>query len=89
MVTDTDTKLLNFKNSYDWRHWLSRNYDVEKEARLIIDKNSDGKNGICYREALEEALGFGWVNDEIQSVDEDKCIFKFSRCRLLRLLGDV
>jgi uncharacterized protein YdeI (YjbR/CyaY-like superfamily) len=73
-----DIKALYFKNSHEWRHWLSQNHDKEKEAWPVFYKKHSGKTGISYDEALEEALCFGWIDGKMQSFDEEKFVIRFS-----------
>ena len=73
-----DIKTIYFQNGHEWRNWLSRNHDKEKEAWLIFYKKHSGKTGITYDEALEEALCFGWIDGKMQSVDEEKFSIRYS-----------
>jgi uncharacterized protein YdeI (YjbR/CyaY-like superfamily) len=35
-------------------------------------KKSARRTGLCYPEALEEALCFGWIDGQVRAVDEDR-----------------
>ena len=73
-----DIKTIHFRNSNEWRYWLSQNHSIRKEAWLFIYKKRSNKTGISYDEALEEALCFGWIDGKMQSIDKEKFILRFS-----------
>jgi uncharacterized protein YdeI (YjbR/CyaY-like superfamily) len=62
----------------DWRKWLVKNFDKEKEVWLIYPKKSSGKRRIAYNDAVEEALCFGWIDSTVKSFDEESSIQRFS-----------
>jgi uncharacterized protein YdeI (YjbR/CyaY-like superfamily) len=70
--------VLNFKSAHEWRQWLESNHDKEKEAYLILNKKGSKLAGLCYEEALEEALSFGWIDGKLKSVDADTFMLRFS-----------
>src|SRR5512136_519263 len=63
-------KTLYVTNREQWRSWLAKNHNKEKEIWLIYYRKSSGKKRIPYNDAVEEALCYGWI-DSIQ-----KCIDK-------------
>jgi uncharacterized protein YdeI (YjbR/CyaY-like superfamily) len=73
-----DDKVKYYRNSREWRDWLSQNHDKEKAVYLVIRKKHSKKAGIRYDEALDEALCFGWIDGKMQSVDDDSFILRFS-----------
>lgn len=64
-------KTLIVKNRDEWRSWLNKNHQSEKEIWLVHYKKSSGKWTISYDEALEEALCFGWIDSIVKKVDEE------------------
>ena len=54
----------------EWRHWLKKNYNKEKEIWLIYPSKSSKKKRIEYNDAVEEALCFGWIDSNVKKVDE-------------------
>ena len=73
----TTGKLL-VTNRDDWRAWLRRNHDTEKEIWLIYYKKHTGKPRIPYDDAVEEALCFGWIDSIIKKIDDEKFAQKFT-----------
>jgi uncharacterized protein YdeI (YjbR/CyaY-like superfamily) len=62
----------------DWRSWLKKNHDKEKEIWLIYYRKSSGKLRIPYNDAVEEALCFGWIDSIIKSIDQEKFAQRFT-----------
>jgi uncharacterized protein YdeI (YjbR/CyaY-like superfamily) len=66
-----------FTTAAAWRRWLERNHHQEKEVWLAFAKKGSGKKSITYREALDEALCFGWVDNLKKRLDDDYYLFRF------------
>ena len=69
---------LCFRNRDEWRKWLEKNHEKEKEVWLVHYKKHSGKMGIQLEEAVEEALCFGWIDSKLKKVDEEKFTLKYS-----------
>jgi uncharacterized protein YdeI (YjbR/CyaY-like superfamily) len=67
-----------FKSATDCRQWLERNHDKATEKWFGFYKKNSDKRGITYREALDEALCFGWIDGLKKSVDESSYTFRFT-----------
>jgi uncharacterized protein YdeI (YjbR/CyaY-like superfamily) len=67
-----------FKSPIECRRWLERNHDKVTELWFGFYKKNSGKHGITYREALDEALCFGWIDGLKKSVDEDSYTYRFT-----------
>jgi len=71
-----DEQLL-FINRVQFREWLVNNHLSSKGIWLVFGKA--GKlDAVNPEEALEEALCFGWIDGQINSIDEVKYIKKFT-----------
>jgi uncharacterized protein YdeI (YjbR/CyaY-like superfamily) len=51
-----------FRTASDFRKWLEKNHDRTPELLLGFHRVDCVKSGITYREALDEALCFGWID---------------------------
>jgi len=71
-------KVTFFKSANECRRWLERNHDKATELWFGFYKKNSGKQGITYREALDEALCFGWIDGLKKSVDEDSYTYRFT-----------
>ena len=72
------TEKLHVTNRDDWRAWLRKNHDTEKEVWLIHYKRHTGKPRIPYDDAVEEALCFGWIDSLVKKIDDEKFARKFT-----------
>jgi uncharacterized protein YdeI (YjbR/CyaY-like superfamily) len=61
-----------------WRVWLAEHASTETEIWLVYYKKHTGKLSVAYKDSLEEALCYGWVDSLIQKIDEDKYARKFT-----------
>ncbi|UCB52967.1 MAG: YdeI/OmpD-associated family protein [Candidatus Zixiibacteriota bacterium] len=71
-------KTLYVVNRDDWRAWLNKNYNRQKEVWLIYYKKHTGKPRIPYDDAVEEAICFGWIDSTVKRIDEQKYAQKFT-----------
>lgn len=60
------------KNREDWRNWLKKNHLEETKVILIKYKKHTGKSSITNREAMEEAICFGWIDTTVKRIDDEK-----------------
>jgi len=67
-----------FRNRAEWRQWLDANHAEVTELWIIYYKKHTGKKSIIYREALEEALCFGWIDGMIRRIDEERYMQRFT-----------
>jgi uncharacterized protein YdeI (YjbR/CyaY-like superfamily) len=74
----TDTPRLLFASRGDFRAWLSQNAQTSGGVWLIFGK-SKAVVTLSANDALEEALCFGWIDGQMQSVDNDTYIKYFKQ----------
>ena len=70
-------ELLHFTSGNEWRRWLERNHNTASEAWLVHYKKGIKKPGISYREALDEALSFGWIDTKLKSLDKESFMLRW------------
>lgn len=59
----------SFASRIEWRAWLEEKHDKCEEYVIIYSKDKKVKS-ISYRESLEEALCFGWIDGKIKRIDD-------------------
>ena len=59
-----------FASSDAFRKWLERNHDRKDELWVGLYKKASGKGGLTYREAVDQALCFGWIDGISKSIDD-------------------
>ena len=71
--------IIEFSNREELRTWLSENCLSKDGIWLLFRKSGESKT-IKANEALEEALCFGWIDGQMQSID-DKTYKKYFSMR--------
>lgn len=72
-------EILEFADREAFRKWLSENCETEAGVWLLFRK-SGGPKTVKAGEALEEALCYGWIDGQMQSID-DKTYRKYFSMR--------
>ena len=72
-----------------WRDWLAKHHDSESEVWLIFHKRHTEVASIDYKDALDEALCFGWVDSLIKRLDDRRYARKFTPRRADSRWSDV
>lgn len=67
-----------FKSQTELRRWLEENHDHVSELWIGFYNKHSGKGGLTYREALDEALCYGWIDGVRKKVDEDSYTNRFT-----------
>ena len=67
-----------FRTPLDFRRWLERNHDREAELLLGFHRVDSGKGGVTYRQALDEALCFGWIDGLRKRYDASSYSIRFT-----------
>ena len=73
--------ILSFRSSSEFRKWLDANHHLSDGIWLRIFKKGSDRATITYREALDEALCFGWIDGQKKSHDDLSWLQKFTRRR--------
>lgn len=71
--------ILTFCNRMEFRTWLEQNSTISNGVWLLFGKKG-GPVTLSANEALEEALCFGWIDGQMQSLD-DKTYKKYFSIR--------
>ena len=71
-------KTLRVRTLDEWRDWLAEHHASESEVWLIFHKQDTGVASIDYKDALDEALCFGWVDSLIKRLDDRRYARKFT-----------
>jgi uncharacterized protein YdeI (YjbR/CyaY-like superfamily) len=67
-----------FNSAAEFRSWLEKNHSRTAELWLGFYNQRSKKRSITYREALDEALCFGWIDGVRKSVDETTYMQRFT-----------
>lgn len=61
-----------------WRCWLERRHASKADVWLAYYKAHTGKPSVTYAEAVEEALCFGWIDGQVQRIDDESWCQRFT-----------
>lgn len=67
-----------FRSPTEFHEWLERSHDKVQELWVGIHNQRAGKTSITYREALDEALCFGWIDGVRKSVNATTYTVRFT-----------
>jgi len=71
-------KTLLVRTIDEWRDWLEANHASVSEVWLVFHKLHTGVPSVDYKEALDQALCFGWVDSLVKRLDERRFARKFT-----------
>jgi uncharacterized protein YdeI (YjbR/CyaY-like superfamily) len=74
-------KTLRVPTVDQWRDWLAEHHASESEVWLVFYKLHTGVASIDHKDALDEALCFGWVDSLVRRLDDRRYALKFTRRR--------
>src|SRR5262245_59776325 len=63
-------KTLRVETLDQWRDWLDAHHASESEIWLVVYKQRTGVASIDYKDALDEALCFGWIDSLVRRLDD-------------------
>ena len=61
----------------DFDAWLARRGSEEREVLVAINKQASGKQTVNLQALQEVALCHGWVDTQIQRIDEERYAIRF------------
>ena len=67
-----------FKDAAAFRRWLAAHHATERELLVGFYKKASGMPGISYKEAVDEALCYGWIDGIKKRVDKARYTHRFT-----------
>ena len=67
-----------FRSRAAFRAWLEKYHDRKSELHVGFYKAASGKGGLTYKEAVDEALCFGWIDGITRSLGEEAWTIRFT-----------
>jgi uncharacterized protein YdeI (YjbR/CyaY-like superfamily) len=67
-----------FDSQSDFRNWLTTHHATTNELLILCYKTHTQDKGLTYRQALDEALCFGWIDGVRRAVDEESFSVRFT-----------
>jgi len=66
------------RNRAEWRAWLQDHHAAASEAWLVFYKKHTGTPSIAYRDSVEEAICFGWIDGLKRRIDSERYAHRFT-----------
>lgn len=67
-----------FETLADWRAWLKKNHDRASEVLVGFRKRSTGEPSITWKESVDGALAFGWIDGVRRTIDDKTYSIRFT-----------
>jgi uncharacterized protein YdeI (YjbR/CyaY-like superfamily) len=78
LVTPNPQHIRAFADAAQFERWLAAHHDRESELWLKLHKQGSGLASVSYKEALEVALCWGWIDGQKKSLDERSFLQRFT-----------
>ena len=75
MASETLKRL--FKSKKDWAEWLEKNHGKSLGLWLRVAKKDSGVRSVSYKEALDVALCYGWIDGQKKPENEKTWLQRF------------
>ncbi|WP_431227168.1 YdeI/OmpD-associated family protein [Burkholderia contaminans] len=69
---------LTFTSQVEWENWLEQNGTTSTGAWLRLAKKGTGPRTVTYEQALESALGHGWIDGQKRAESEQYWLQRFT-----------
>ena len=70
--------MITLASQKEWGEYLAKNYNSSNGVWLRFFKKDSGLQTFNYKEALEEALCYGWIDGQVKKYDEKSYIQRFT-----------
>jgi len=80
---------VTFDSPARFRRWLERNGSTATEIELALAKKGSSLKTLTYRQALDEALCFGWIDGVTHRIDDRAYSVRFTPRRARSYWSDV
>ena len=79
METFEGIKTFYAKSRKEWRKWLTKHSEIEKQVYLIVYHKKSGKPSVGFQDAIDEAICFGWIDSKGKRKDRNSSYWCFSK----------
>ncbi len=78
-----------FATQEEFRSWLKTNHHRAEELWIHFHKKGSDKPGMTIRQAVDQALCFGWIDGILKNTGDDSFIIRFTPRRKGSLWSEV
>jgi uncharacterized protein YdeI (YjbR/CyaY-like superfamily) len=62
----------------EWRDWLAANHETSPGVWLVMWRTATGRRQMTYDDAVEEALCFGWIDGQTNTLDDERSTMRMT-----------
>lgn len=73
-----ELEVLHFESQTQWRAWLGENFAAAPGLWMRFAKKGSGISSVTYAEALDVALCFGWIDGQVNKLDDQFYLQRFT-----------
>jgi uncharacterized protein YdeI (YjbR/CyaY-like superfamily) len=78
-----------FETPAELRRWYEKHHDTAPELWIGYHKKESGRGGVIYREALDQALCFGWIDGIVKRIDADCYMQRYTPRRAKSIWSNI
>src|SRR5206468_3638871 len=78
-----------FATPDDFRAWLEKHHETDKELLVGFHKKATGRPSITWPESVDEALSFGWIDGVRHSLGDSAYTIRFTPRRTTSIWSAV
>lgn len=78
-----------FRTQAEWRKWLERHHATATEQVVGFHKAASGRKSITHRQAVDEALCFGWIDGVTRRIDGHSWQIRFTPRQKRSVWSDI
>jgi uncharacterized protein YdeI (YjbR/CyaY-like superfamily) len=78
MTAKRELPILAVDSRDAWDAWLAERHETSSGVRLKLTKKGGAKPGVSYRDAVEVALAYGWIDGQASKLDDDFWLCRFT-----------
>ena len=71
-------KVVHFLSPAKFRLWLEKNHDKAVELQVGFHRVNSGLAGMTYKESVDEALCFGWIDGVVRKINTTSFTHRFT-----------
>lgn len=83
------TRPVFFKSVKELHKWFQKNHDRATDVWIGFYNVKSGKKGATYKEAVDEALCFGWIDGIRKNIDEERYANRFTPRKKTSIWSDI
>ena len=81
--------VIYFSDELEFRKWLDKNHNEEKELLIGFYKVGSGKPSMTWSQSVDQAICYGWIDGIRRSVDAERYTIRFTPRKRTSIWSDI